>query len=75
MAIKKGVNEIVEFLNILLKIDHDAIQELFEARGLLGLLNGYFGIYDEGPHKGWGPIMAVYDHDSKTLIRFSSLEF
>lgn len=28
--------------------------------GLLGLLNGLCGIYDDGPKKGWGAIEAVF---------------
>ena len=29
--------------------------------GLLGILNGFFGTFDEGPRKGWGPISARFD--------------
>jgi hypothetical protein len=29
--------------------------------GLLGLLNGLCGSYDDGPKKGWGAIAAVFD--------------
>lgn len=28
---------------------------------MLGILNGMFGVYDDGPKKGHGPIKAVYD--------------
>lgn len=31
--------------------------------GVLGLLNGYFGSYDDGPKKGWGPITAIVEDD------------
>ena len=27
--------------------------------GLLGLLNGYFGTYDDGPKKGWGGLLGI----------------
>lgn len=29
--------------------------------GLLGVLNGYMGTYDEGPRKGFGAIAAVFE--------------
>jgi len=40
--------------------------------GFLGLLNGYCGTFEEeGPKKGWGPIVAVYDDDDcKKFLRF-----
>lgn len=31
--------------------------------GILGLLNGLFGTYDDGPKKGWGPITAYWEDD------------
>lgn len=31
--------------------------------GILGLLNGLFGTYDEGPKEGWGPIAAYWEED------------
>lgn len=31
--------------------------------GLLGVLNGFCGTFDEGPKKGWGPITAVVEDD------------
>ncbi len=34
--------------------------------GLLGLLNGFCGIIEEGPKKGYGPITAVYE-DAKLV--------
>lgn len=40
--------------------------------GVLGILNGYAGTYDEGPRAGWGPIQAVYE-DGR-LIRFERTE-
>lgn len=29
--------------------------------GMLGILNGYAGVYDEGKLKGWGAISAIVD--------------
>jgi hypothetical protein len=37
--------------------------------GLLGILNGIFGIYDEGKCKGSGPIAVVVEEDG-TVLRF-----
>lgn len=31
--------------------------------GILGVLNGFCGKYDDGPKAGWGPIMAVVEAD------------
>ncbi|AWJ85176.1 hypothetical protein TSH58p_17585 [Azospirillum sp. TSH58] len=36
--------------------------------GILGILNGYAGVFDNGPRAGWGPITAVYE-DGR-LVRF-----
>ena len=42
---------------------------------LTGLLNGYFGKYEDGPLKGHGPIAALYaDPDRKILGGFKLLE-
>jgi hypothetical protein len=37
--------------------------------GMLGVLNGFCGVFDEGPKKGWGPIMAIYDGDQIARFR------
>jgi hypothetical protein len=29
--------------------------------GFLGVLNGYCGTYEDGPYKGFGPVMAQFD--------------
>jgi hypothetical protein len=40
--------------------------------GLLGLLNGFCGVFTEGTRKGCGPIVAHYDdNDLKTVTHFS----
>jgi hypothetical protein len=36
--------------------------------GILGLLNGFCGVFDTGPRAGWGPILAVFD--GECLLRF-----
>jgi len=38
--------------------------------GLLGILNGLFGSYEDGDHRGWGPLSAVFSDDEQTLIGF-----
>lgn len=30
--------------------------------GLLGVLNGICGAYDDGPRKGWGAVAVVFQH-------------
>ncbi|MGE5515092.1 MAG: hypothetical protein ACM31D_04650 [Bacteroidota bacterium] len=29
--------------------------------GFLGVVNGFYGTYDDGPKAGWGPISAIFD--------------
>jgi len=36
--------------------------------GVLGILNGFCGVIDNGPHKSWGPINAIYGDG--VLLRF-----
>jgi hypothetical protein len=36
--------------------------------GILGLLNGYFGVIENGPNVMHGPIQAIYEHGQ--LVRF-----
>jgi hypothetical protein len=92
MAIDPSVIKIVDYLNSLLKIDPEAISELFNNRvpcnkklayhptvqvqmiedfsrvGIIGILNGFFGVYDDGPKKGWGAIRANFDGGK--LVKF-----
>ena len=48
--------------------------------GMLGLLNGLCGFYEDGPRKGFGPIAAEFEDDPeqpnefRTLARFSVLK-
>ena len=100
-----NVEDTVAFLNELVKIDRQAMQELVESRvvcndgmaghstvqvqdvrdpdsragatdtvpamGFLGVLNGLFGVFDEGPKKGCGPIAASFSDDgSGSLFEF-----
>ena len=46
-----------------------AFMRIGETRvGVLGLLNGWAGIFDDGTRRGWGPITACYD--AGLLVRF-----
>ena len=98
MAIHPDVQQFVEFLDSLAKIDPVAMGQLVSHRvpctpwmaehptvqvgvlsqhskvapnsnetehevGMLGILNGMFGVYDDGPRKGWGPITAIQEMD------------
>lgn len=52
--------------------DHPTVQ-VHEAAGLysvgmLGILNGFCGVFDDGPRRGCGPIQAVYE-DGR-LVKF-----
>ncbi|KAB2857372.1 MAG: hypothetical protein F9K41_04000 [Sphingopyxis terrae] len=45
--------------------DHPTVQvgagmEHRNVAGILGLLNGFLGVIDKGPRKGWGAIAAIY---------------
>lgn len=43
--------------------------------GLLGIINGMCGTYDDGPRKGWGAIAANFNTGESTdLIGFELLE-
>lgn len=51
--------------------EHPTVQVMSDGpfrAGLLGILNGYFGAYDDGPHAGWGAIAASYS--GNMLIKF-----
>lgn len=41
--------------------------------GMLGLFNGFFGSFDDGPRKGWGSIAAIIGDDG-IIKRFERLE-
>ncbi len=36
--------------------------------GVIGILNGFLGAFDDGPRAGWGPIAAIFAGGE--LIRF-----
>lgn len=42
--------------------------------GLFGLLNGFCGTIDHGPHEGYGPITACYAEDGVTIEKFVRTE-
>lgn len=40
--------------------------------GLLGLINGFYGTFDEeGPRKGCGPVASVFDDNDDHLMGFT----
>lgn len=43
--------------------------------GLLGILNGLCGIYNDGPRKGYGPVAAEFDSvgEGRELVGFRVL--
>lgn len=45
--------------------DHPTVQVGDGVVGLLGIMNGYAGVYDDGPKKGFGPITAVVESDGR----------
>jgi hypothetical protein len=43
--------------------------------GILGLLNGLCGTFDDGPKKDWGAIAVYYDEEDNTkIIKFDLIE-
>lgn len=81
-----SLDEVIEFLNELVEIDKDCIENLIKNRvlcnnkmrdhdtvqvgcfpdlsvGFLGVLNGLFGVFDDGPKEYWGAI--CYDDRGK----------
>lgn len=42
--------------------------------GLLGVVNGFLGVIDDGPKAGWGPITAIYEGDRLTGFRRTGVE-
>lgn len=44
------------------------------AVSVLGLMNGFCGVLDDGPYKGWGPISVIYDIHSKQIVTFGRTE-
>ena len=47
--------------------------EIGSEIGLLGVLNGVFGAFSDGPRKGWGMITAVQNDDG-TIEKFELTE-
>lgn len=45
-------------------------KEKVGVAGFLGLINGFFGSYDDGPRKGAGPISADFCDQTGGLLRF-----
>lgn len=55
-------------------VDHPTVQVTDHAGhpevGLLGVLNGLFGVFDEGPQKGWGGIGARFTPGKPETLSF-----
>jgi hypothetical protein len=47
-----------------------ALQDGQGIAGILGILNGYCGTYDDGPRKGWGPISVEVQKDGRVTRVF-----
>lgn len=45
--------------------EHPTVQTGSSEVGILGVLNGFAGTFDDGPKKGWGPITAVVEDDGR----------
>ncbi len=97
MAIRDGVDEMIEFLNGLAKLDPEGMGRLVAARvpcnkemaehptvqvgtghefgqeqngwmvGVLGILNGFYGKFDEGKWQGAGAIAATLEADGRCI--------
>lgn len=52
------------------QVRDDETQSIYYMVGLMGLLNGYLGVYDEGPRAGWGALVAEIDDDAGQIKRF-----
>jgi len=42
--------------------------------GMVGIINGIFGMYDDGPKKDWGAVAAVIELEDRSCARFSKIE-
>lgn len=57
--------------------DHETVQVQNHANGVdfevgtLGILNGLFGVFPDGPKKGFGPITAVFNERTGRLMGFT----
>lgn len=53
-------------------MDHPTIQIDGNRVGILGIINGIFGIHRGGPLDGQGFIAAIYDSETGKLLRFET---
>lgn len=115
MAIRPGVDEMIDFLNELLTRDQEFMRRLIhttfpcnelvsnhptvqvwskeelqerqrkdgnepnewsatDRAAFLGVVNGFFGVFDDGERKGWGAIAVTTDEPSGNILRFSRTE-
>jgi len=60
--------------------DHPSVQvhsgagDSVYSVGMLGIINGIFGMYDDGPKKNWGAVASVIDTEDKSCRRFTKIE-
>ncbi len=54
-------------------VKDDVSQSMDYSVGLLGILNGFLGSFDDGPKKGFGALVANMDSDTGDLTRFRRL--
>jgi len=52
-------------------LDHPTVQCGEDCAGLLGLLNGFCGIIEEGDYKGFGWIVAIIDSETNKVKGFN----
>ena len=57
-----------------LVVRDDVSQSMDYSVGLLGILNGFLGSFDEGPKKGFGALVADMDGDTGEITGFRRLE-
>ena len=54
-------------------VHHQTVQVIHgeekNSIGFLGIINGYCGVFDEGPRKDWGAVQAIIEPDG-TLYGF-----
>jgi len=54
-------------------VKDDVSQSMDYSVGLLGILNGFLGAFDDGPKKGFGALIAEMDGDTGEITKFRRL--
>jgi len=55
-------------------VKDDVSQSMDYSVGLLGILNGFLGSFDDGPKKGFGALVAEMDEDTGEITGFRRLK-